>query len=267
MEVFLFHTPTGGLMQIQFLRHATLIVSLSGVRLLVDPMLGPAEAMDPIQNSANPRRNPLVGLPLSDAELSATLAQVSGVLVTHTHRDHWDAAAAELLPKHLPLLCQPEDEAKFREAGFANMLPIPSELTWHGIRFQRTGGQHGTGVIGQRMAPVSGFVLSAAGEPTLYIAGDTIWCTEVAEALQVHTPEVIVVNAGAAAFLTGDPITMTAEAVAQVCRARPGARVLAVHMEAINHCGLTRAALRQHLEQAGLSDPVLIPPDGAVFTF
>jgi L-ascorbate metabolism protein UlaG (beta-lactamase superfamily) len=254
-------------MQIQFLRHATLIVNISGVRLQVDPMLGPAEAMDPIQNSANPRRNPLVGLPLSDADLSDTLAQVSGVLVTHLHRDHWDGAAIERLPKILPILCQPEDETKIREAGFANVLPISSEQTWHGIRFQRTGGQHGTGVIGQKMAPVSGFVLSAAGEPTLYITGDTIWCNEVAEALQTHAPEVVVVNAGAAAFLTGDPITMTAEDVAQVCRARPSTRVLAVHMEAINHCRLTRAALRQYLEQAGLSDQVLIPPDGAVLNF
>jgi L-ascorbate metabolism protein UlaG (beta-lactamase superfamily) len=258
-------------MQIHFLRHATLIVSLKGIQLLVDPMLSPADAMDPIQNSANQRRNPLVDLPFSDIELSDVLAQVSGVLVTHTHRDHWDATAVERLSKELPILCQPEDETKFRDAGFSTVLPIHTERTWHAIRLQRTSGQHGTGVIGQKMAPVSGFVLSAEGEPTLYTAGDTIWCSEVSSALETYTPDVVVVNAGAAAFLTGDPITMTAEDVAQVCRALPTARVLAVHMEAINHCGLTRAALRQHLAQVGLLEAplhrMLIPSDGTLLTF
>ncbi len=37
----------------------------------------------------------------------------------------------------------------------------------------RTSGRHGSGQIGEQMGAVSGFVLAAAGEPTLYIAGDT----------------------------------------------------------------------------------------------
>jgi len=35
--------------------------------------------------------------------------------------------------------------------------------------------RHGTAEIGRRIAPVSGFVLRAEGEPTLYVAGDTIF--------------------------------------------------------------------------------------------
>ena len=71
------------------------------------------------------------------------------------------------------------------------------------------------------MAPVSGFVVRAEGSPVLYVAGDTIWCPEVEEALEVHRPDVVVVNAGAARLLEGDPITMTAGDVARVCRAAP----------------------------------------------
>ena len=33
----------------------------------------------------------------------------SAVLATHLHQDHFDATAARLLPRDLPLLCQPED--------------------------------------------------------------------------------------------------------------------------------------------------------------
>ena len=72
----------------------------------------------------------------------------------------------------------------------------------------------------------------------------------------------MVLNAGAAQFLVGDPITMTADDVAAVCRAAPAARVVAAHMEALNHCRLTRAALREALEVAGLSAQVSIPADG-----
>jgi len=217
-------------MQIHFIRHATSIVRMGAVTILVDPMLSRAGAMDPVQNAANERRIPLVELPLDDEALQRALGQVDLVLVTHTHRDHWDARAIELLPKGLPVLCQPEDSARIGDVGFSSVAPIEAELERRGVRFARTGGRHGTGEIGQRMGPVSGFVLRLGGEPSLYIAGDTIWCPEVADALERHRPDVTIVNAGAAQFLTGDPITMTAADVGQVCRTLPSTRVIAVHM-------------------------------------
>ena len=72
-----------------------------------------------------------------------------------------------------------------------------------------------------RLAPVSGFVLSTSGQPTLYIAGDTVWCPVVAGAIDTHAPDIIVVNAGAAQFLEGGVITMDVDDVVQVCRAAP----------------------------------------------
>jgi L-ascorbate metabolism protein UlaG (beta-lactamase superfamily) len=113
------------------------------------------------------------------------------------------------------------------------------------------------------MAPVSGFVVRAEGSPTLYVAGDTIFCPEVEEALDAHDPDVVVVNAGAAQLLEGDPITMTAEHVAKVCHALPDTYVVAVHMEAINHCELTRAELRARLREEDLQGRVNVPEDGA----
>ena len=117
------------------------------------------------------------------------------------------------------------------------------------------------------MAPVSGFVMRTTGEPTLYVAGDTIWCPEVEDALETHHPDVVVVNAGAARFNEGDPITMTAGDVAQVIRHAGGARVIAVHMETINHCLLGRDELRSSLEGFGASGSVSIPADGERMAF
>jgi hypothetical protein len=47
-------------MQIQLIRHATLVVTLGDLKLLVDPMLSAAGAMDPVANAANQRRIPLM---------------------------------------------------------------------------------------------------------------------------------------------------------------------------------------------------------------
>lgn len=244
------------------MRHATFVLEAGDSRVLVDPMLGRAGTAPAVANTPNERPNPLVEPPLGDDALRGLVDEIDAVLVTHTHRDHWDERAQDLIPKYKPILCQPEDKDKISEAGFSNVLPVASELEWEGLRFSRTGGRHGTGEIGKKMAPVSGFVIRAEGEPVLYVAGDTIWCDEVAEALRTHRPDAVVVNAGAARFLEGDPITMTSGDVAEVCRTLPEARVIAVHMEAINHCLLTRAELAGELDEDGLAGRVEIPADG-----
>jgi L-ascorbate metabolism protein UlaG (beta-lactamase superfamily) len=236
--------------RLTLLRHATLLVELGGETLLVDPMLAEAAAYPPVESTPRPRRNPLV--PLPDVDLGG----LTGLVVTHLHNDHWDEAARARLPRELPLVCQPEDEATLRSQGF-DPTPVREEVEWRGLRVARTGGRHGHGELAERLAPVSGFVLRADGEPALYVAGDTVWCEEVERALAEHAPDVVVVNAGGARFLEGDPITMTAADVAAVADAAPRAVVVAVHLEAINHCVETRAELR-----AALGDRALVPADG-----
>jgi L-ascorbate metabolism protein UlaG (beta-lactamase superfamily) len=255
-------------MQIHFLRHATFIVTIDNLKLLVDPMLSPAQAMEPIANAGNQLRIPLVELPLTEAKLNAVLQGIDAVLVTHTHRDHWDAAAQALLPKDLPILCQPEDQVVIGHVGFSSVLPVQQEITWRGLHIDRTGGHHGSGELGKKMGPVSGFVLKGEHAPSLYIAGDTIWCQEVEQALTQFVPDVVVLYTGAATYATGGgPITMNDDDVCRVCRALPTARVIAVHLETVNHCRLTRAALRARLAAEGLTKQVLIPDDGEVLTF
>jgi L-ascorbate metabolism protein UlaG (beta-lactamase superfamily) len=248
-------------MRLRLIRHATLLVELAGRRLLVDPMLDPAGARPPVANTPNDRRNPLCELP-EPAEVIARLPDA--VLVTHLHADHLDDTAVDLLAKDLPVLCQPPDEGVLRDRGFADVRPVGDALDLDGIAVSRTDGRHGTGEIAEMLAPVSGFVLDAGGEPSLYVAGDTVWCDEVAAALDAHAPDVVVVNAGGARFTEGDPITMTAADVAAVAAHAPAARIVAVHLEAINHCLETRADLHQTLHDAGLQGRVTVPEDGSL---
>jgi L-ascorbate metabolism protein UlaG (beta-lactamase superfamily) len=249
-------------MRIRFVRHATFIFETNGHRMMVDPMLAAVEATGPVANTPNQRRNPLVDLPFGAEGTLALLGETDAVLLTHLHNDHWDGRARDLIPRQTPILCQPEDWEEISASGFRRVTLVEDGLQWNGLGLTRTDGRHGTEDIGERMGPVSGFVVRAEGSPTLYVAGDTVFCPEVEEALDAHEPDVVVVNAGAARFLEGDPITMTAEDVARVCHALPEALVVAVHMEAINHCLLTRDELREELQREGLAGRVEIPADG-----
>jgi len=230
----------------RLVRHATLLVSVDGTTILVDPMLAAPGDISPIPNSPNDRENPLVALPEVDLDHD-------GVLVTHRHRDHFDDAATEQLDDDVPILCQPAEAEAFREDGFSDVRPVADTESFEGVKITRTPARHGHGDLAEQMGPVSGFVLD--GDRTLYLAGDTVWYDPVAETIDDHDPDLIVVNAGAAQFVDGDPITMDTEDVAAGVE-YADCPVAAVHMDAINHCLLTREELREAVPD------VLIPEDG-----
>ena len=249
-------------MRITLVRHATVRIEIGGHVLLVDPMLDAAGARGPVRGTPNELPNPLVPLPTSAEE---AVAGVNAVLLSHTHVDHLDAAGVTAVPSHVTWFCQPQDHAEVMELGFASAQIVPdgAGLDWEGLHIARTGGRHGREEAAvQGLGPVSGFVVSADGEPTVYVAGDTVWCPEVARALQDHAPDWVIVNAGGARFVQGGTITMEAGDVIAVAEAAPAARVVAVHIEAINHCLETRADLLAAVAAAGVADRVAVPANG-----
>ncbi len=252
-------------MRLRLLRHATLLLDVAGRRILVDPMLADPGAAPPVANTPNARRNPLVPLPVDPAEVVVGL---DAVVVSHLHRDHLDPAAVELLTAGppVPVLCQPEDAATLRERGFADVRAVEDELDELGwVSVVRTDARHGTGELAEELGPVSGFLLRAAGEPSLYLAGDSVLFEGVEAVLREERPDVTVVHGGGARFLEGDPITMDAGDVVRVGQlVPPDARVVAVHFEAINHCVVSRAEQREAIGREGLANVVLLPADGEV---
>jgi L-ascorbate metabolism protein UlaG (beta-lactamase superfamily) len=237
--------------RLTLVRNATVLVELGGRRILVDPALDDAGARPPVGNSANPRRNPLVPLPFPAVEL---LRGLDGVVITHLHRDHLDAAAERLLPRDVPVLCQPADEERLLDLGL-EARPVEDELDWLGLHVARTGARH---TLDRRLAtelgPVNGFVLA-----DLYVASDSVWCDKLEAAIEKWRPRVTVVNAGAASFLDSGPISMTTADVAEVAARVP--TVVTVHLEAMNHCPMTRAELRAAVPSA------LVPDDGQTLEF
>jgi L-ascorbate metabolism protein UlaG (beta-lactamase superfamily) len=247
-------------MHLRLIRNATLRLEVGGRQLLVDPMLDPAGARPPVEDTDNDRRNPLVELPEPP---EVVVEGVDAVLVTHLHKDHFDATAAELLPKDVPLLCQPDDVERLRAHGFTDLRPVADALELDGVTVTRTPARHGSGEIAEAMAPVSGYLIRDAAGLALYIAGDTVLYEEVERVLDEHRPNVVVLNASGARFVYGDRIVMDAHDVVAVARRAPDARIVAVHLDAVNHGVQTRADVHQTLHDEGLTERVTVPEDGA----
>lgn len=246
-------------MQLTLIRNATLRLRYAGHILLIDPYLADRHSLPAY---ANLSRNPLVDLPLPAAEV---IAGSELTLVSHLHTDHFDAVAQERLPKDAPLLCQPVNEAAIRGKGFQNITPVVAAYAWGDIHIQRAPGRHGTSAdILQMMGTVSGFILQAAGEPTVYWVGDSVWYDDIAAAIDQWQPDVIVTHSGGAVWGSQrELIIMDAAQTAAVCQYAPRSTVIATHLEALDHCLTSRAELRQAADSAGISPAqLLIPANG-----
>ncbi|PRO40472.1 MBL fold metallo-hydrolase [Bacillus sp. LLTC93] len=254
-------------MKITLIRNATLYLHYGQSTFLIDPFLAEKGTYPPFPHTANQHlNNPIVDLPVN-IDLDKML-QPDAVLLTHLHVDHFDDEAKRALAQDQPIYTQSEkDRKEVKEAGFQHVTCIEVEMDICGVHIRRTGGQHGTGETAKRMGQVSGFVFSHPDEPTLYIAGDTVWCDEPKEVVNTCKPDVIVVNSGAAQFLEGDPITMTKEEILDIHRSQPNAQIIACHLEAVNHCLLTRATLEAYIQEHHADQAIFVPKDGETLTF
>lgn len=254
---------------LQQVRNATVKITYGDTTFLIDPMLAKKGAYPGFENTYRSNlRNPLVDLPESPDKV---ISGVDAVIVTHTHLDHWDDAAQKALPKDIPLFTQHEDDAQLiRSQGFKNVRVLTDEAEFGGVKITKTGGQHGTDemyavpALAKPLGEAMGVVFQAPGYKTLYLAGDTIWRKEVDQAIEKYHPEVIVLNAGKAK-MTGfeGAIIMGEEDVLRDAQTAKDAKIVAVHMDAVNHMSLSREELRNYVKTQGIESRVDIPEDGA----
>ncbi|MBA0187408.1 MBL fold metallo-hydrolase [Pectobacterium odoriferum] len=259
--------------EMQQIRNATVKITYAGTTFLIDPMLAKKGAYPGFEGTYRSNlRNPLVDLPESADKV---ISGVDAVIVTHTHLDHWDDAAQKALPKDIPLFAQHEADAQLiRSQGFKDVRVLTDEAEFGGVKITKTGGQHGTDemyavpALAKPLGEAMGVVFQAKGYKTLYLAGDTIWRKEVDQAIETYHPEVIVLNAGKAK-MTGyeGAIIMGEEDVLRASQAAKNAKIVAVHMDAVNHMSLTREELRAYVKKQGIESRVDIPEDGASLAF
>ncbi len=244
-------------MKIQLIRSATIKLYYAGQTILIDPYLAARYSRPSFTGKS---LNPLVDLPFSPEEV---IIDIDLVIVSHMHSDHFDPAAQELLPKAIPILCQPEDQKQISRMRFSNTIPILDQINWKGIDITRTPCQHGSGNVLAEMGSASGFILKADKEPTVYWVGDTIWFDGVEAAIMRNKPKIIITHSCGAEW--GDQVLILMDDVqtAAVCKFSPNSVIVATHMEALDHATVSRVDLRQYATDHGISnEQLLIPADG-----
>lgn len=258
---------------LQQVRNATVKITYGDTTFLIDPMLAKKGTYPGFENTYRSNlRNPLIDLTEAPAKI---ISGVDAVIVTHTHLDHWDDAAQKALPKDIPLFTQHKDDAKLiRSQGFKNVRVLTDEAEFGGVKITKAGGQHGTDEmyaappLAKLLGEAMGVVFQAPGYKTLYLAGDTIWRKEVDQTIEKYRPEIIVLNAGKAKVNGFEgAIIMGEEDVLRASKAATNAKIVAVHMDAVNHMSLTREELRTYVHDHGIESRVDIPEDGASLEF
>ncbi|PJG82488.1 MBL fold metallo-hydrolase [Caviibacterium pharyngocola] len=257
----------------QHIRNATAKINYGGTTFLVDPYLAEKGAYEGFAQTLNSeKRNPLISMAQSADDV---IKGVDAVIVTHTHDDHWDKAAQELLPKHLPIFVQNAGDAKIiRSQGFTDVRVVGKNTEFNGVKLSKTGGQHGTDqmysvpMLAEVLGDAMGVVFQADKEKTLYIVGDTIWNAEVDQALSAYQPQVMVMNTGDAKLegIEGG-IIMGTKDVAKAYQVAPKAQIITVHMDAVNHGSVTSDEMREFVKANKMTDRVSVPKEGEVLKY
>ncbi|WGK61420.1 MBL fold metallo-hydrolase [Halopseudomonas sp. SMJS2] len=265
-------STTTAAVQLQQIRNATVKITYGDTTFLIDPMLSKKGTYPGFEDTYRSNlRNPLVDLPMSEKDV---IADVDAVIITHTHLDHWDDAAQQLLPKDIPLFVQNlADALMIRGQGFTNVR-ILSKAEFEGVTLSQIGGQHGTdemyasAEVATFLGEAMGVVFQSPSHDTLYLVGDTVWRDEVDMALADYAPQIVLINAGYAMMNGFDgSIIMGKEDVLRAAKTAPDATIVATHMDAINHMALTREELKAYVQEKGIADRVEIPEDGATLNF
>lgn len=260
--------------RVQLIRSATVKISLGDTTFLIDPMLAAKGEWPGFALSVNSEtRNPMIDLPMPVQEV---LDGVDAVLLTHLHDDHWDEAARKAIPKEMPIFVNDEPHRQaVHKAGFRNVEVLAPETIFRGVHLTPTMSQHGTDEVmytqplGDNLGTTMGTVFTRPGCRSVYLAGDTIWKPFVTEQLQRFRPDIVILNTGNALMAAyAESIIMGARDFMRAYREAPWAKIIAVHMDAINHCVLRRRDLRDLIAARGL-DPTraLVPDDGETLAF
>jgi L-ascorbate metabolism protein UlaG (beta-lactamase superfamily) len=250
-------------MEVYHLRNATLVIETIDKVILVDPMLGKKGTAGPPFTlfRFKPQRNPIVDLPNNAMDI---VEKTTHCLITHLHPDHLDKEAEKfLVSKQIPIICSVKDEKKLRKKrlNVSQTIDYWKTSSFLGGSILGVPAVHGYGFIAKPMGNVMGFYIKLPNEKSIYISADTIYTEDVHKVLTKLKPEISVLACGTAQLDVFQPLLMRIDDILKFIQNAPN-KVIANHLEAVNHCTTTRIQLKNEVTKKGLSDKVLIPIDG-----
>ena len=223
-------------MKITYLGTASVLLEYGGLRIITDPVLdapgkqysfGPWYAPKKWFASQRTYAAPLTAKQLGRLDLA---------LISHDHHaDNLDAAGRELIAL-IPFVVT--NNAAARRLN-ATGLGAGESTTVDGVTIMGVTAQHGPRFTPQ-VNQVTGFLLSAAGEPTVYISGDTVLTPALRAVLPTLGADVAIIHCGGVTFPTA-PIfgrmrfTMDASHAAEAAALSGAKVVIPVHRSGWSH--------------------------------
>jgi L-ascorbate metabolism protein UlaG (beta-lactamase superfamily) len=250
-----------GPLAVRYVGGPTAVLQLGGVVLLTDPTFDP------------PGDHPIGARTLTKtagpALAPAALGRIDAVLLSHDqHPDNLDRLGREYLAG-APLVLSTAS-ARDRLGGPVRALP-----NWEHAELPRPGGgtlritgvpaQHGPDGTEHLVGEVTGFVLSGAGLPTVYVSGDNASLRVVRSVADRFGPvDVALLFAGGArTALLGDAyLTLPSGEAAEAARILGARHVVPLHFEGWAHFTQGADTLLEAFAAAGLADRLHLPRPG-----
>lgn len=250
--------------EIQYIGGPTAVLTLAGLRLLTDPTFdAPGEypvGSRTLVKTAGP------AVPASE------LGPVDAVLLSHDHHpDNLDTSGRAHLANAPLVLSTPAAHARVG-------APVRALPTWTHVDLPRRDG--GPGALRVTAVPalhgpkgseplvgeVTGFVLSGAGLPKVYVSGDNADVDLVRETADREGPfDLAVLFAGAARtpLVPDATLTLTSEQAAEAAALLGAQHVVPLHFEHWGHFTQDGPTLTRAFAQAGLGDRLRLLEPGA----
>ena len=216
----------------------TAVLEYAGLRLVTDP------TFDPPRSYSDPGETTLVKT-VGPAFDRSELGHIDGILLSHhAHKDNLDYEGLELIATGVPTLSTRDaatdlfggsvvglDSWETHELGPVTVTAVPA--------------LHGPPGSERLVGEVTGFVLEAAGEPTVYVSGDNASIPLVEQiASRFPDVEIAVIFAGAARVPgINAALTLTSPDAARAAAALGARTVVGVHTADWEHFSETRAQL------------------------
>src|ERR1700722_12354232 len=271
------------MVRIQAVGGPTAILEVGGLRLLTDP------TFDPPGDYPRPDGPTLVKL-APPALGPDDLGRVDAVLLSHDqHADNLDRSGRAYLARVPVTLTTPSSSAQLTRDWAAASLGgngRPAEpdgrpraqglAPWDQVDLPRPDGgplrvtavpaRHGPEGCEPVSGEVTGFVLTAADLPTIYVSGGNAWLGAVEQVAERFGPvEVAVLFTGAArlaAAFDGALLTLDSAQSAEAARLLGARLVVPVHYAGWQHFTEGSADLRAAFDRAGLADRLALLAPG-----
>ncbi len=229
-------------MKLTLIGHSTVLLESRGTRVLIDPFFGRG-------NLAYRRTAP-------PAVERSAVGPVDGVLVSHTHFDHFDGRYLHFLPASVPVYIAAAARAWGTIKARRRLLPLRA---WETVA---VGPLEIAAVPARHLGPTVGFVIRDA-ERSVYFAGDTYLGSFMAEIHARYRPQVCLLPVST--FLI--PLTMGNRSAVQATRRLAPRTVIPIHLGIVPRSPLLRRkedarSFRERVEAAGLRTEIRILAPG-----